>query len=182
MNRDFLTTSIIKNFICLFLVLSIISCGNDDDSNFDPSLLIENFIEPSTEFGITQDEFRAQLTEQPDRDLPGQITLLDPQNGVYQINYVFLSEGVYEAGNPVFYYFFNVIFYEYQHNFDYMSNYLTNKYGTADEVRTLAAENSISYEWYEDDFDIYLVIDVDGLDTSSNPPGLLLTFIRRIVD
>lgn len=171
-----------KLYIFILILTVFVSCNTSDDSNIDPALLIDNFIEPSIDFGITQEEFRAQFNEQPGQDDLGQITMFNPQNGVYQINYVFLSEGVYETGDPVFYYFFNVIFHEYQHNFDYISNFLTDNYGTVDEVRTLAGENSISYEWYEDGFDIYLVIDTDGLDDSANPPDLLLTYTRRIVD
>lgn len=173
-----------KNSLLHILILTIIlSCSNSDDSNDIPSeFLLENFVEPSIDFGITQDEFRTQFSEQPDQDELGQITMFTPQNGVYQINYVFLPEGIYEDGDPVYYYFFNVIFYEYQHNFDYISNFLTQNYGEVDEVRNLAGENSISYEWYEDGFDIYLVIDADGLDASSDPPNLLLTYTQNIQD
>ncbi len=156
--------------LALILLVTLVSCSKDD--SVDSSLLLNDFEEPNLNFGVSREELLNQLPDQPNENTPGAYRYFDPQNGVFRLSYVFLTD----LNDNIYYAFCNVEIYEYQHNLNHIKNFLTNKYGEP-EIRELVGQNVFSYEWLnQEDFNIFLVYSRDGLDPSAEIPGILLTY------
>jgi len=145
----------------LFPLITILffSCSNDD--SIDSSLLVSHYIEPNLQFCISQQEL-IDIEGEPDVIKPFVGTLLyynNPQNGVKEIRYL-IEKPIYK--DSYFYTNSNVELFPNQKNFDYILNWLTNKYGTPEIIEVVPYFDT--YYWITSNYDVKLNISNDNDD------------------
>ncbi len=103
------------------------SCSSDDSSSSKKRLLTD-FTEPFLGFCISEEELLTKLFE-PD-DMVGQTEALykfyQPQNGVEEVRYKIIKN---QLDDEYLYKNTNVEFYPNDPNFEFMMDWLANKYG-----------------------------------------------------
>ncbi len=159
----------------LFLGLSVMTCSKDE---IPGDQLVKSFTEPLLNFGAFKEEIIEAVGE-PDHiwgdenSRSIQLFYFEPQDGLTSIVYSFQDYIVYDGHG---YTVSEASFYTNRHNFEFIFDFLTNKYGEAHEYHEGLGLANKMYGWYKwefEDFGLTFYRPLEDWDEESN---LLLVY------
>ncbi|PZD76753.1 hypothetical protein [Mesonia sp. K7] len=157
--------------IILFISFFNFSCSSEDSSIPEDELL-KSFTEPFLVFCISEDELLSNLPE-PD-EVIGQAettyTFYRTQNGVEEVRYN-IKKNTYDE--QYFYRNNNVEFYPHEQNFEFMMNWLSDKYG---EPSFIQIESYLDTYYFNEsgEYDYNVVLNVSN--NSAESEALFLAY------
>ena len=151
-------TKITTAVLVLICFLSI-SCSSDDSINKEE--LLSDFTEPYLEFCILKEELLENIPAPDDvRGVDSPLyTIYNPQNGIEEIRYS-IEENYQD--NISLYKNSNVEFYPNRQNYEFIKDWLTNKYGNPELTQVETHLDTYYFEQFSDEFEYIVILNVSN--------------------